>query len=140
MMSRLQPCLDRQELLLKCPARVRRDVGPRLTARFTMGLDGLGSEGGVAGKVVCTENKKQHRSEHESGGKGHARSEEGGLPSIKSSMRSKPSSSAHLVSAQLAASVSNSAFRVASLSCAFCRAALWLFSWSASFLARRSCS
>ena len=137
-MSRLQPRLDRQELLFERPTRVRRDFSPRLPARFAMGLDGLGGEDGVARKVVCTENKKQLKSEHKSGGKGQARSEEGGLPSIKSSIRPKPSFSACLVSAQPAASVSNSAFRAASLSCAFFRAALWLSSWSASFLARRS--
>ena len=53
-MSRLQPRLDNQELLLKRSVRVRRDVGPCLTACLAMGLDGLGGEGGVAGKVVCT--------------------------------------------------------------------------------------
>ena len=93
-----------------------------------MGLDGLGGEDGVARKVVCRENKKKLKSEHKSGGKGQARSEESVLPSIKSSILPKPSFSASLVSAQPAASVSNSAFRVASLSCAFFRAALWLSS------------
>ena len=53
-MSPLQPRLDSQELLLKRLVRIRRDVGPRLTARLAMGLDGLGGEGGVAEKVVCT--------------------------------------------------------------------------------------
>ena len=53
-MSRLQLRLDSQELLLKRSVRVRRDVGPCLTARLAMGLDALGGEGGVARKVVCT--------------------------------------------------------------------------------------
>ena len=57
-MSRLQPRLDSQELLLMRPIRIRRNVDPRLTARLAMGLDGLGGEDGVAGKVVCTKNKK----------------------------------------------------------------------------------
>ena len=57
-MSRLQPCLDSQELLLKGPVCIRRNVGPRLTARLAMGLNALGGEGGVAGEVVCTKNKQ----------------------------------------------------------------------------------
>ena len=138
MVSRLQPGLDCQELLLERPACVRRDFSPRLPAYLAMGLDGLGGEDGVAGKVVCTENKKQHKSEHKSGIKGQAGSEEGGLPSIRSSIRLKPSLSACFASAQPAASVSNSALRASSLSCAFFRAALWLSSWSANFLTRRS--
>ena len=52
--SRLQPRLDSQELLLKHSIRVRRDDDPYVTARLAMGLDGLGGEGGVAGKLVCT--------------------------------------------------------------------------------------
>ena len=79
MVSRLQPGLDRQELLLKRPARVRRNFSSRLPARLAVGLDGLGGKDGVAEKVVCTENKKQLKLEHRSRGKGQARSEEGGL-------------------------------------------------------------
>ena len=137
-MSRLQPGSDRQELLLMRSARVRRDFSPRLPARLAVGLDGLGGKDGLAGEVVCTKNKKQHKSEHKSGGKGQARSDKGVLPSIRFSIRPKPSLSACFASAQPAASVSNSALRASSLSCAFFRAALWLSSWSANFLARRS--
>lgn len=79
-MSRLQPRLDRQEFLFERPTRVRRNFSPCLSACFAMGLDGLGGKDGVARIVVYTENKKQLKSEHKSGGKGQARSEEGGLP------------------------------------------------------------
>ena len=61
-MSRLQLCLDSQELLLKRPVRIRRDVGPRLTARLAMGLNALGGEGEVAGEVVCTKKTSSNSS------------------------------------------------------------------------------
>ena len=90
-MSRLEAGLNRQELFLKRPESVRRDLGPSLPLRLAVGLDDLVGGGRVAREVLCAKKKekeeKNTKSENEPNGKRQGRDEEEGvLPSTKSSI------------------------------------------------------
>ena len=90
-MSRLEAGLNRQELFLKRPTSVRRDLGASLPLHLAVGLDDLVGGSRVAREVLCTRKKekeeKNTKSESEPNGKRQARNEEeGGLPSTKSSI------------------------------------------------------
>ena len=90
-MSRLEAGLNRQELFLKRPASIRRDLGASLPLCLAVGLDDLVGGSRVAREVLCARKKekeeKNTKSENEPNGKRQARNEEeGGLPSTKSSI------------------------------------------------------
>ena len=90
-MSRLEAGLNRQELFLKRPASVRRDLSASLPLHLVVGLDDLVGGSRVAREVLCTRKKekeeKNTKLESEPNGKRQARNEEeGGLPSTKSSI------------------------------------------------------
>ena len=76
-MSRLEAGLNRQELFLKRPASVRRDLSASLPLRLAVGLDDLVGGSRVAREVLCTRKKekkeKNTKSENEPNGKRKAR-------------------------------------------------------------------
>ena len=83
--------MDYQELLLKRPTSIRRDLHTGLPSCFTVGLDNLVGGGRVTREVLCARKKERKRknakSENGLNGKRQARNEEkGGLPSTKSSI------------------------------------------------------
>ena len=89
--SRLEAGLDRQKLLLKRPASVRRDLSASLPLRLAVGLDDLVGGGRVAREVLCARKKekeeKNTKSENELKRQAASKDEEeGGLPSTKSSI------------------------------------------------------
>ena len=90
-MSRLEAGLNCQELFLKRPTSVRRDLSANLPLRLAVGLDDLVGGSRVAREVLCARNKekeeKNTKSKKEPNDKRQARDEEeGGLPSTKSSI------------------------------------------------------
>ena len=90
-MSRLEAGLNRQELFLKRPASVRRDLSGSLPLRLAVGLDDLVGGSRVAREVLCTRKKekeeKNTKSENEPKRQAARKDEEeGGLPSTKSSI------------------------------------------------------
>ncbi len=74
--SRLEAGLNRQELFLKRPASVRRDLGASLPLRLAVGLDDLVGGSRVAREVLCTrkeeKEEKNTKSESEPNGKRQA--------------------------------------------------------------------
>ena len=90
-MGQLEAGLNRQELFLKRPVSIRRDLGSSLPLRLAVGLNDLAGGNGVTREVLCTRKKekeeKNTKLESEPNGKRQARDEEeGGLPSTKSSI------------------------------------------------------
>ena len=88
-MSRLEAGLNRQELFLKRPASVRRDLSANLPLCLAVGLDDLVSGCRVAREVLCARKKekeeKNTKSENELKRQAASKDEEeGGLPSTKS--------------------------------------------------------
>ena len=88
--SRLEAGLDRQKLLLKRLASIRRDLSSSLPLRVAVGLDDLAGGNGVTREVLCTSKKGREKTQSQkmdqmAGGK-QRNEEEGGLPSTKSSI------------------------------------------------------
>ena len=57
--SRLEAGLDRQKLLLKRPASIRRNLSSSLPLRVVAGLDDLVGGNGVTREVLCTSKKEK---------------------------------------------------------------------------------
>ena len=76
-MSRLKAGLDRQELLLKRPTSVWRDLSASLPLRLAVGLDDLVCGSRVTREVLCARKKekeeKNTKSENEPNGKRQAK-------------------------------------------------------------------
>ena len=88
--SRLEAGLDRQKLLLKRPASIRRDLSSNLPLRLAVGLDDLAGGNEVTKEVLCTSKKGREKTQSQkmdqiAGGK-QRNEEEGGLPSTKYSI------------------------------------------------------
>ena len=64
-MSRLEAGLNRQELFLKRPASVRRDLGASLPLRLAVGLDDLVGGSRVAGEVLCAKKKRKEKHQNQ---------------------------------------------------------------------------
>ena len=87
--SRLEAGLDRQKLLLKRPASIRRDLSPSLPLRVATGLDDLVGGNGVTREVLCASKKgkkTQSQKMDQMAGSKQRDEQEGGLPSTKSSI------------------------------------------------------
>ena len=85
--SRLEAGLDRQKLLLKRPASIRRDLSSSLPLRVAAGLDDLVGGNRVTREVLCTREERKktqgQKMDQMAGGK-QRNEEEGSLPSTKS--------------------------------------------------------
>ena len=57
-MSRLEVGLNRQELFLKRPVGIRRDLNPSLPPGLAMSFDGLVGSDRIARKVLFTKKKE----------------------------------------------------------------------------------
>ena len=89
--SRLEVGLDRQKLLLKRPASIRRNLSSSLPLRVAAGLDDLVGGNRVTREVLCARKKekeeKNTKSENELKRQAARKDEEeGGLPSTRSSI------------------------------------------------------
>ena len=88
MVSQLEPGLNRQKLLFKRPVGTWCDLSSRLPSGLVVSFDGVVGGNGVAGEVFCTRRKNYNKLEDRPDDKGEQRDEEeGGLPSIRSSIR-----------------------------------------------------
>ena len=64
--SRLETGRDGQELLLKRPASIWRNLSTSLPLRVAVGLDDLAGSNRVAGEVLCTKKKRKEREKTQS--------------------------------------------------------------------------
>ena len=89
-LSRLEAGLDRQKMLLKRPASIRRDLSSSLPLCVAAALNDLVGGNGVTREVLCAREERKktqgQKMDQMAGGKQRDEEEEG-LPSTKSSIR-----------------------------------------------------